>query len=122
MPGNPSSTASIRGLREADAQARLKSEGYNELPRPDQRTMLRIILEVLREPMMALLLGGGVIYLALGDPTEVAFRRPNAALAAVLLTVAAVLSRSLFWPFARTLFRFGPLHVDDLAVTVGAGA
>jgi P-type Ca2+ transporter type 2C len=40
----------------------------------------------------------------------------------VLLTVTAVLSLSLLWPFAQALFRFGPLHVDDLAVTIGAGA
>jgi P-type Ca2+ transporter type 2C len=51
-----------------------------------------------------------------------AFRRPNAALAAVLLTVIAVLSLSLLLPFVQGLFRFGPLHVDDLAVTLGAGA
>ena len=70
MPNDPSSFASIRGLSEAEAQARLKTEGYNELPRPDRRTPLRIILEVVREPMLALLLGGGVIYLALGDLKE----------------------------------------------------
>lgn len=52
----------IRGLSEADARARLQIEGYNELPRPTRRTPLRIILEVMREPMLALLLGGGVIY------------------------------------------------------------
>jgi Ca2+-transporting ATPase len=51
-----------------------------------------------------------------------ALRRPNPALAAVLVTVAAVLSLSLLWPFAQQLFRFGPLHLDDLAVTLGAGA
>jgi Ca2+-transporting ATPase len=70
MPNDPSSFASIRGLTEADVQARLKNEGYNELPRPDRRTPLRIIFEVVREPMLALLLGGGVIYLALGDLKE----------------------------------------------------
>jgi Ca2+-transporting ATPase len=70
MPIDSSSVASVRGLSEADAQVRLKTEGYNELPRPDRRTPLRIIVEVLREPMLALLLGGGVIYLALGDLKE----------------------------------------------------
>src|SRR5450631_1727399 len=70
MPNDPSSSASIRGLSEAEVQARLKTEGYNELPRPDRRTPLRIILEVVREPMLALLLGGGVVYLALGDLKE----------------------------------------------------
>ena len=70
MPNDPSSVPSIRGLSETDAQARLKTEGYNELPRPDRRTPLRIIIEVMREPMLALLLGGGVIYLLLGDLKE----------------------------------------------------
>src|SRR5690348_9210126 len=61
---------STSGLSEVEAQGRLNSEGYNELPRPDRRTPFRIVLEVLREPMLALLLGGGVIYLALGDLRE----------------------------------------------------
>jgi len=26
------------------------------------------------------------------------------------------------WPFASGLFRFGPLHWDDLALTLAAGA
>src|ERR1035437_3546178 len=70
MSDNPAPSAPIRGLRERDVQARLKTEGYNELPRPDRRTPLRIILEVVREPMLALLLAAGVIYLALGDLKE----------------------------------------------------
>ncbi len=70
MLTDDTSVAAISGLTEAEAQARLKAEGYNELPHPGRRTPLRIVLEVLREPMMALLLGGGVIYLALGDRTE----------------------------------------------------
>ena len=60
----------FRGLSEADAQARLKAEGHNELPQPDRRTPFRIAIEVLREPMLALLLGGGVVYLVLGDLKE----------------------------------------------------
>jgi P-type Ca2+ transporter type 2C len=51
-----------------------------------------------------------------------ALMRPNTALAAVLVSVVAVLSLSLLWPFAQELFSFGPLHVDDLAVTAGGGA
>lgn len=58
------------GLSESGALARLKSEGFNELPRAGRRTPLRIIFEVLREPMLALLLGGGAIYLVLGDLRE----------------------------------------------------
>ena len=61
MLNDLSSVASIRGLSERDVQDRLKAEGYNELPRPDRRTPVRIVLEVVREPMLALLLGGGAI-------------------------------------------------------------
>jgi Ca2+-transporting ATPase len=50
-----------------------------------------------------------------------AFRRPNPALAMVLLVVTSMLSVTLLWPVARGLFRFGPLHLDDLTLTLGAG-
>ena len=67
---DPGSSAQIYGLSEAEADARLKAEGPNALPQPERRTPFRIALEVLREPMLALLLVGGVIYLALGDLKE----------------------------------------------------
>ena len=60
----------ILGLSEQEAQSRLRSEGFNDLPRTGHRTVLRIAGEVLREPMFALLLGAGVLYLILGDRTE----------------------------------------------------
>ncbi|CAN5923643.1 HAD-IC family P-type ATPase [soil metagenome] len=63
-------TAQPSGLAEAEAQARLRAEGFNDLPSGDRRTFLKIIVEVLREPMFALLLGAGAIYLVLGDLTE----------------------------------------------------
>ncbi|MDE2379356.1 cation-translocating P-type ATPase, partial [Bradyrhizobium sp.] len=51
-----------------------------------------------------------------------AFRRPNAMLGWILLPIAAALSAVLLWPAAASLFRFGPLHGDDLFVTLGAAA
>ncbi|MDE2266350.1 MAG: cation-translocating P-type ATPase [Alphaproteobacteria bacterium] len=51
-----------------------------------------------------------------------ALRRPNRALAAVLIAVVATLGLTLLWPLAMGLFRFGPLHLDDLALALGAGA
>ena len=48
---------SFPGLSEQDAAARLKAEGPNTLPQADRRTFGRIVLEILREPMFALLLG-----------------------------------------------------------------
>jgi Ca2+-transporting ATPase len=50
-----------------------------------------------------------------------AFTRRNVALRWVLVTVASMLGVTVLWPPARTLFRFGPLHADDFAVTVGGG-
>jgi Ca2+-transporting ATPase len=70
MPDDRISSSRLVGLSEAEAQRQLKTEGFNELPRPERRTPLRIVLEVLREPMLALLLASGVIYLALGDPKD----------------------------------------------------
>jgi Ca2+-transporting ATPase len=45
-----------------------------------------------------------------------ALRRPNATLVAVLLGAGAILAGVLLVPPLAALFRFGPLHADDLAV------
>jgi len=58
------------GLDEATAAARLRSEGYNELPRAERRGVVRILAEVLGEPMFALLLGAGAIYFVIGALDE----------------------------------------------------
>jgi len=70
MNEKSSTTGSWAGLSEDEAHARLKHEGLNELPRAHRRTPFRIVLEVMREPMLMLLLGGGVVYLALGELKE----------------------------------------------------
>lgn len=75
------------GLTAAEAAARLAREGYNELPRRDRRTPLRIVLDVLREPMLALLLAGGVVYLALGDSTEALILLAFATISVVITVV-----------------------------------
>jgi Ca2+-transporting ATPase len=58
------------GLTSIEAAARLAAEGPNELPRTGRRRLLQILRDVLTEPMFALLLGSGVIYLVLGDTLE----------------------------------------------------
>lgn len=70
MSESNASTILSPGLSEVEAQARLLAEGFNELPMTGRRTPLRIALEVMREPMLALLLGGGAVYLLLGDLQE----------------------------------------------------
>jgi Ca2+-transporting ATPase len=69
-PQAQSAAQSHQGLTQAEAQSRLAAEGFNELPRARRRSLLRIVLEVLREPMLALLIGGGVVYLLLGNREE----------------------------------------------------
>jgi P-type Ca2+ transporter type 2C len=61
---------SRRGLTAPEAAERLRVEGPNALPELERRTGLRIILEVVREPMFALLLGAGVLYLLIGSRGE----------------------------------------------------
>lgn len=69
LPGRNGRQGSL-GLSSAEAAQKLAADGPNQLPRTDRRSTLRIIGEVLREPMLALLLAGGLAYLILGDMAE----------------------------------------------------
>ena len=60
----------IKGLTEQEAQERLNSEGYNELPSSKKRSIFFIAFEVAKEPMFILLVSCGIIYLILGDVRE----------------------------------------------------
>ena len=60
----------LTGLTEAVARERLGRDGANAMPRADRRGFWRIIGEVLREPMFALLLVGGALYLVLGEISD----------------------------------------------------
>jgi len=51
-----------------------------------------------------------------------ALLRPNRALVWVLMSVSTILGLTLLWPLASRLFGFGPLHADDLVLTLTAGA
>ncbi len=61
---------SLLGLTSEDVKQRLKRDGFNELPKPNKRKFLKILMDVLREPMFALLIIGGIIYWLLGDTLE----------------------------------------------------
>ncbi|AMO73314.1 cation-translocating P-type ATPase [Sphingorhabdus sp. M41] len=58
------------GLSSEQVRERYARYGPNELPHHDERSILRIVGEVLREPMLALLLAAGFAYLLLGDRIE----------------------------------------------------
>ncbi|MBH1976181.1 MAG: cation-translocating P-type ATPase, partial [Rhodocyclales bacterium] len=76
-----------QGLTHDEATARLAAEGYNELPRAGHRTLPRIALEVVREPMFGLLIGSGMIYLILGDLTEALLLLAFASISVVIAIV-----------------------------------
>lgn len=78
MPHDP------RGLSERDAAQRLAQDGPNEIPAHGRRSFWRIALDVVGEPMFALLLGSAAVYFALGQLTE-----------AIALTLFATFSVSI---------------------------
>ncbi len=57
----------ITGLSEKEASAILKEQGYNELLSQKKQSLFSILLNILKEPMLLLLLGAGLIYLFLGE-------------------------------------------------------
>jgi Ca2+-transporting ATPase len=75
------------GLSAVEAAARLKSDGYNELPAAERRGTLRITFEVVRQPMFALLIAGGAVYLLLGDRMEAILLLAFASLSVVITIV-----------------------------------
>ncbi len=58
------------GLSTAEAQQRLKTEGWNDLPSAKPRSLLAIAWSVVREPMFLLLISCGIIYLILGNKED----------------------------------------------------
>src|SRR3990167_5214885 len=60
----------LSGLSKQEAAEKLAKEGANELPSTRRRSALAIGWQLVRQPMFLLLVGGGVIYLALGDVRE----------------------------------------------------
>ncbi len=66
------------GLDAAEAARRLREEGPNELPRDRAPSLIGTLGEVLREPMLLLLLAAAAIYLALGDRVEALVMLPAA--------------------------------------------
>jgi Ca2+-transporting ATPase len=62
--------ADIHGLSEQEASEKLLAEGFNEIPSANKRTFLHIAFNIIREPMLILLIVSGIIYMVLGDIQE----------------------------------------------------
>ncbi|MGZ8879614.1 MAG: P-type ATPase, partial [Halobacteriota archaeon] len=82
----------LSGLSHQEAERRLEKDGYNELPSEKPRSILAIVLGVIREPMFLLLLGGGGVYLLVGDRQE----------ALILLSFVFVIMGITFYQERRT--------------------
>jgi len=78
--------ASVAGLDAQEAARRLAAEGPNALPGSEAKPLLRIVAEVLAEPMFLMLLAAGGIYLLIGDTAEAVF---------LLVAVVAVIGLTL---------------------------
>jgi Ca2+-transporting ATPase len=59
-----------RGVSQAEAERLLRTVGPNALPRAGRHGMARMILDVLREPMIFLMVGAVAVYLVVGDVRE----------------------------------------------------
>ena len=78
------------GLSAAEAAARLRRDGPNLLPQPERRGWSRMLFDVVREPMLLLLVVAAVLYLLLGEARDAAILG-----ASVLLVIALTLYQEL---------------------------
>lgn len=60
----------ITGLSEEEVIRKLEEDGYNEIPSQKNQSLFAILLDILREPMLLLLLGAGFIYLLIGEEND----------------------------------------------------
>lgn len=58
------------GLSQALVLQRQEIDGYNDLPSSKPKKLYNLIIDILKEPMVYLLLGCGIIYFFLGDHQE----------------------------------------------------
>ena len=66
----PFQREAINGLSQKEASEILQKEGYNELPSSKPKSVFKIALSVVKEPMFLLLVACGTLYLILGDLQE----------------------------------------------------
>lgn len=63
-------TENFDGLSQKEASEMLRKEGYNELPASKPKSVFKIAIGVIKEPMFLLLVACGTLYLILGDIQE----------------------------------------------------
>jgi hypothetical protein len=63
-------SSSTSGLTTSEVAQRLAVDGPNELPTAKPRDLVQQARDVLREPMLLLLVGAGVLYFVLAEPLD----------------------------------------------------
>ncbi|MFA5743105.1 MAG: cation-translocating P-type ATPase [Candidatus Paceibacterota bacterium] len=58
------------GLAEQEIEKKLRQDGFNELPSQRKHGFLFILIDILKEPMLLLLLCAGIIYFLLGEKRD----------------------------------------------------
>jgi Ca2+-transporting ATPase len=64
------STHGARGLTAAEAAQRFREDGPNELPTTARHGFLHLLRDVLREPMLLMLVVAGALYIVIGEPLD----------------------------------------------------
>ncbi len=80
-------STSARGLTSDEAARRLAADGPNELPTAMQRNFSRLAWDVVREPMLLLLVGAGTVNFLLSEPLDAVI---------LMLTVVVVIGISIY--------------------------
>ncbi len=65
-----SETKKIKGLTAEQVSKQLQEGGYNELPSQKKHGLFHILFDVIKEPMLILLLAAGIIYSFLGELSD----------------------------------------------------
>ncbi len=77
----------VNGLTSAEAQKVLARDGFNELPTAKPKKFIDFLIEIVKEPMISLLLAAGGLYIFLGDIAEAML---------LLLSIVGVVAISLY--------------------------
>ena len=95
------------------ARARDSVTLKNHMPEDEVRTLTFVALIL---AIVSLILANR----SFSSSLKLALLRPSRALTSILIGVGVMLGACLTIPALRDLFRFGLLHLDDLALTAGS--
>lgn len=104
-----SSTTRVSGLSSDEAKLRLRRDGPNVLPNRDRRRWPRLLADVVREPMLLMLVAATSLYLVLGDAGDAAL---------LAASVVAVVALTLYqgWRSERALQALRELSAPNAKV------